>query len=215
MRLITRADDELYGLVSVAAKLGRADKVLDRLGEARLASPDDPEAAFAHALARMATLPSIQVGFEAHAEFTEVIDAFGQVLDREPRHWLARYGRARLRALIPSSYGAFTVQVSSELTHAAGDLDLLREHQAGVASQPYFASCHALAVVVDQLSGRLPDLSALRACAPVPVGLPALGAILCEPLVTLHAAGVGPEVGELLRGLYGDQPAVARVGAGA
>ncbi|WP_412538070.1 hypothetical protein R8Z50_19645 [Longispora sp. K20-0274] len=215
MRLITRADDELYGLVSVAAKLGRAGRLLDRLGDARRSRPEDPEAVFAHALARMAILPSIQVGFEAHAEFTEVIEDFGQVLDLEPGHWLARYGRARLRAMIPSSYGAFTVQVSAELTHAAADLDRLRELQAGVDRRPYFASVHALAVVVDHLSGRAGDLTALRGWPPEPVGLPALGAVLCEPLVTLHAAGAGPDLGALTHGLYGDQRAVARTGAGA
>lgn len=203
MRLIMPADDELYGLASVAAKLGRAGKLLDRLSQAH------PEPDFANALARMAMLPSIQVGFEAHAEFTEIIDQLGKVLELEPRHWLARYSRARLRALIPSSYGAFTVQVSSELILAAQDLELLLGFQAEVGHQPYFASGHALAAVVDELSGAPPNhLAALRACPPAKVRLPSLGAILCEPLVTLHATE--PELGALMAALYGDQPIVSR-----
>ncbi|MFC7760444.1 hypothetical protein ACFQY4_22265 [Catellatospora bangladeshensis] len=33
----------------------------------------------------------------------------------------------------------------------------------------------------------------LAACPRTPVGLPALGAVLCEPLATMHAGAVGPE----------------------
>lgn len=217
MRLITRADDELYGLASVAAKLGRTGKLLDRLGSAYASSPDDAEAAFAYALARMAMLPVVGAEFEAHAGFTELVEAFGRVLAIEPGHWLARYGRARLRALIPSSYGAFTVQVSGELTNAAQDLDELLAYQAGTGWQPYFASTHALAAMVGHLSGDADrcatHLAALVECPVAPVGLPALGALLCEPVVTLYATSVEPDrqrLGALMAELYGDQAAVAR-----
>jgi hypothetical protein len=215
MRLIARADDELYGLASVAAKLGRTGKLLDRLGEAHRSRPDDPEPAFAHALAQMAMLPSIGVEFEAHARFGEIIDAFGQVLAIEPRHWLARYSRARLRALIPSSYGAFTAEVSGELTGAAEDLDDLLAYQAEVEWMPYFASSHALAAMVGHLSGATDrcaaHLAELWKCPPVRVGLPVLGALLCEPLVTLYATSVEPDrqrLGDLMTALYGNQPVV-------
>lgn len=217
MRLIARADDELYGLASVAAKLGRTGRLLDRLGEAHSVRPDDAEAAFAYALARMAMLPVVGAEFEAHAGLTALVEAFGQVLAIEPGHWLARYGRARLRALIPSSYGAFTVQVSGELANAARDLDDLLAYQAGTRWQPYFASGHALAAVVGHLSGDTgrcaAHLAVLLECPAAPVGLAALGALLCEPLVTLYATSAGPDrqrVGPLMAELYGDQPAVAR-----
>lgn len=217
MRLIARADDELYGLASVAAKLGRTGKLLDRLGSADSSDPHDAEAAFAYALARMAMLPVVGAEFEAHAGFTALVEAFGRVLEIEPGHWLARYGRARLRALIPSSYGAFTVQVSGELVNAARDLDELLAYQSRTGWQPYFASGHALAAVVGHLSGDTEScaahLAVLLDCPAAPVGLPALGALLCEPLVTLYATGAEPDrrrLGPLTAALYGDQPAVAR-----
>jgi tetratricopeptide (TPR) repeat protein len=214
MRLIARADDELYGVASVAAKLGRTDKLLDRLSSAAQSDPEDPEAAFAYALARMAM---VQVDFDAHSRFSEIIDSLGQVLAIEPWHWLARYSRARLRALIPNSYGTLTVEVSGELGSAAEDLDDLLKYQAEADWQPYFASSHALAAVVGRLSGATDrcaaQLDALLDCPLAPVGLPVLGALLCEPLVTLHATSLEPErhrLGELMMALYGNQPVVAR-----
>jgi hypothetical protein len=214
MRLITRADDELYGVASVAAKLGRTDKLLDRLRGAAEANRGDPEAAFAYALARMAM---VQVDFDAHSRFSEIIDALGQVLEIQPWHWLARYSRARLRVLIPSSYGVLIVEGSGELEGAAEDLDALLKFQAETAWQPYFASSHALAAVVGQLSGATDrcaaQLDALLDCPSVPAGLPVLGALLCEPLVTLYATSTEryrQRLGSLMTTLYGEQPVVAR-----
>jgi hypothetical protein len=217
VRLIAGTDDELYGTASAAAKLGLAGKLLDRLRQAHRADPADPEPAGQYALALMAALPSIGVEFEAHARFTTTIEAFGRVLSADPEHWLARYSRVRLRALFPSSYGAFSVQVSGELVGAREDLDHLLAAQARQPHQPYFASTHALAAVVDHLAGvddlgrRQSQLAALAAGPRRPVRLPALGAVLCEPLVTLHAGCTGPEletVDEVMSALYGDQPAV-------
>lgn len=216
MRLITAADDELYGLASAAGKLGWAPKLLAKLAAARHADPADPGAAARYALALMAALPSLGVEFEAHSRFTDTIEALGQVLVLDPDHWLARYSRARLRALIPSSYGAYSVQVSSELKLAREDLDRLLSRQGDLTEQAYFISTHALAAVVDHLAGtqangRMPMLDALAACPRVPVRLPALGAVLCEPLATMHAGAVDPErqaIGDVMAALYGDQPAV-------
>jgi hypothetical protein len=216
MRLITRADDELYGLASAAAKLGRAGKLLDRLAADQRAAPDDPAAACRYALAQMAVLPSVGVEFEAHARFTATVEALGRVLSLVPDHWLARYSRARLRALIPSSYGAYAVHLAGELTYAREDLDDLIGQQRRHPHEPYFASTHALAAVVDDLAGDAADrrpalLAGLAAGSRVPVRLPALGAVLCEPLVTLYAGSAGSErrvIGEVMSAVYGDQPAV-------
>jgi tetratricopeptide (TPR) repeat protein len=214
VRLIARADDELYGLASVSAKLGRIAPLLERLDRAR-SDPADAESSFAFGLAQMAMLNSLPGEFDAHSRFSETIDAFGQVLAVEPRHWLARYGRARLRALIPSSYGNFTVQISSQLDSAAQDLEELLAYQAELEWQPYFASCYALAAVVGYLSGDsarcAEQLAELLRCPPTPVGLPSLGALLCEPLVTLHATCLEPDrplLGQLMAALYGNQSAV-------
>jgi hypothetical protein len=217
VRLITAADDELYGLASAAGKLGWAAKLLTRLDAARRADPADPEAANKYALALMAALPSLGVEFEAHSRFTDTIDALGRVLQLDPDNWLARYSRARLRALIPSSYGAYTVQVSSELKHARDDLAVLLQRQGDLAEQPYFISTYALTAVVDHLGGtqtaggRPALMDALNHCPRVPVRLPALGAVLCEPLATLHVGSLDPEravLTEVMAALYGDQPAV-------
>ncbi len=215
MDQISKADDDLFGLASTAAKLGRAGRLLDRLADAHHADPADPVAASRYGLALMAT---VRPGIEAHAGFTTAIEVFGQVLAGTPEHWLARYSRARLRALVPSSYGSFTVQVPDELGKAEEDLDILCTQQAAVPAQPYFASAHALAAVVARLTGdesgqrRRAHVAALSRCPRIPARLPALGAMLCEPLVTLYAAGLDPPerepVGELMSALYGDQRAV-------
>jgi hypothetical protein len=222
VRLITSADDELYGLATAAGKMGVAAKLLARLAARRQADPADPQGASRYALALMAVLPSASMGV-AHARFTAAIDALGDVLDLDPDHWLARYSRARLRTLTPSSYGPYSVQLSGELAGARADLDYLLGLQSQDAGQPYFVSTHALAVVIDYLAGEpapaddgeqtgpAAPRAALAACPQVPVRLPALGAVLCEPLVTLHAATTGAEraeIGAVMSALYGDQPAV-------
>jgi hypothetical protein len=216
VRLITAADDELYGLASAAGKFGRAEKLLARLAHERTQAPDDAEPARRYALASMAVLPSIGVDFAAHARFTATVEALGEVLSLDPGDWLARYSRARLRALTPSSYGAYAVQPTGELTRALDDLEYLIAEQAGHAAQPYFVSAHALAAVIDRLAGgtapagRPALLDALAACPRIPVRLRALGAVLREPLVTQYAGAAGPErqaLGEVLSALHGDQGA--------
>jgi hypothetical protein len=221
VRLITAADDELYGLASVAGKLGTATKLLARLADARQADPADAEAAGRYALASMAVLPSVGIEFAAHARFTAAVEALTETLIMDPGNWLARYSRARLRALFPSSYGAYSMQLSGELTAARDDLEHLIVEQAGCAPEPYFVSTHALAAVVDQMAGEprpahRPDLvDVLSACPRRPVRLRALGAVLCEPLATVYhgsadvARGV---IGDAMSALYGDQTAVAAAG---
>lgn len=218
MRLVTTADDELFGVVSAAAKLGKADRLLSRLQDAHRADPDDPEAAFRFALAMMAALSGrgVDVELEAHARFTTTTEAFGLVLLAAPRHWLARYCRVRLQALVPGAYGAiFSSQASCEFD-AREDLDHLRTQQAQ-HPQPYFASTHALAVLVDQLldiddaDRRASHFAALATCPRLPARLPNLGAVLCEPLVALYHSCEGTDrqiVGEVMSAVYGDQPAV-------
>jgi hypothetical protein len=219
VRLITAADEELFGLVSAAAKLGKADRLLTRLAEAYQADPDDSEAGFRYALAMMAALPGvgIDVALEAHARFTITVEAFGQVLSLAPEHWLARYGRARLQALVPGAYGVVTASPVAGQFDAREDLDHLLTQQARSPGQPYFASTHALAVLVDQLldnedpARRASDFAALAACPRIPVRLPKLGAVLCEPLVALYHTCDGTDretVGEVMSVLYGHQAAV-------
>lgn len=231
MRLITTADEELFGLVSAGAKLGKADQLLTRLADAHQADPDDPEAGFRYALAMMAALPGIGIdmgigigiALEAHARFTITVETFGRVLSLVPEHWLARYGRARLQALVPGAYGAlYPSQVAGQFD-AREDLDHLLTQQARSPQQPYFASTYALAVLVDQVldpedpdrhedpDRRASHFAALAACPRVPVQLPKLGAVLSEPLVALYHSCGGTDrqtVGEVMSVLYGHQAAV-------
>lgn len=220
MRLITPADDELYGLASAAGKLQWAPKLLAWLEDERRADPTDSDAARRHALAQMAVLPSVGIDFAAHARVAAVIEAFGDVLSLDPGNWLARYGRARLRVMFPSSYATDPVQMPGEFAAARDDLDHLIALQARHAQQPYFASTHALAAVVDRVSddlaplGRPGLLDALADGPRVPVRLPALGAILCEPFITLYTRAADLEryvLGEVMSALYGDQPVVEAV----
>ena len=217
MRLITRADDELYSLINTAGKLGRAAKILARLESERDGARNDPEAAGRYALALMGALPGMGSGLDAQARFTDAIQAFGRVLALDPDHWLARYGRARLRTLVPSSYGSYAVQTERELALAGEDLRYLIDLQAQLPAQAYFASTHAAALLVERLAGAQdPDAlgrlaQVLRGCPLEPVRLPALGAVLCEPLATIYASG-GEErdretIGTTLVTLYGDQAA--------
>lgn len=218
MRLIAPADDELYGLASAAGKLGRANRLLAMFEGESAARPADSEAAGRYALAMMAVLPSISFELAAHAPFTAAIEALGAVLAIEPDHWLARYGRARLRILMPGSYGLDSDRTTDELASARADLDYLIDLQSGPVHRPYFVSTHALATVLDGLSvesapaGRPSLLDELAACPRVNVGLPALGAVLCEPLVTLYTGSADRErhlIGDVASALYGDQAAVA------
>jgi hypothetical protein len=218
VRLISTSDDELYGLASIAGKLGRADKLLARLECACSADPLNGDDALRYALAQMAVLPSVEIELGAHARVTATVEALGEVLAIDPENWLARYSRARLRAQIPSSYGAYAVQFSDLLALAAADLEYLIARQADRAPEPYFVSAHALAAVIEQLAenpasaARRPSLRvALAACPRAPARLPALGSILCEPLVTLYLGADGEfrdEIGAVLFAVYSGQAAV-------
>lgn len=215
MRLITPADDELYGLASAAGKLGRADRLLAMLEAESGARPADSEAAGRYALAMMAVLPSVTFELAAHAPFTAAIEALGGVLAIQPDHWLARYGRARLQILVPGRYGLDSGQTTTELAAAREDLDYLLDLQSRSACQPpYFVSAHALTAVLDGLTCEPPSthlLDELAACPRVSVRLPALGSVLCEPLVTLYNGSAERErhlIGEVAAALYGDQAAV-------
>lgn len=218
MQLISAHDDQLYGLAYTATKLGKADELLAWCEQARRDDPSDVGAACRQALVLMATFSSVGASFEAHARFTFAIDAFEEVLAAAPDHWLARYCLARLRALIPSGYGTAQTSGTNLLTEARDGLQELIKRQAEVAYQPYFASAFALAAVTDQLAGDddperwAARLAGVAAAPRVRVALPHLSAVLCEPLITLHAEHGGPErdtLGEVMSALYGHHPAVA------
>jgi hypothetical protein len=222
VRLITPADEEIFQTVSLAGKLGRAAPVLEKFERRYHADPGDPDAAFGYALALTAALPSVTTDFEIHAAFGATIEVLGEVVSAVPDHWLARYCRARLRALVPSSYSVFTIHTESELAKAAADLNELLAAQSGQPARPYFASPCVLAAVVRCSAeetgtpvGDGPDRAELLAAAAgqprARVPYPALGAMLCEPFIALHDRSTGSErdlAGDLMATMFPDQVAV-------
>ena len=70
MRLITTADENLYQAVFLAAKFGRAGKLVDPFQKAYEDEWDNPEVSFRYALALMATLHSIRTNVDGHRTTT-------------------------------------------------------------------------------------------------------------------------------------------------
>lgn len=215
MRLITTADDNLYQAVFVAAKFGRAGKLVDRFQQASEDQWDNAEISFEYALALMATLHTIRSDVDGHQAYHVAMESLGDVLSSAPDHWLARYSRARLRALVPTGFSVYKMFVDHERTMANEDLHRLAECQSAEPWQPYFASTYLLLAFVASHTGDWPavhgHIEAARAQPAAPVGLAALGAMLCEPFLALHGivdAADQAAVADLMRTLFPDQPAV-------
>lgn len=218
MRLIGQADEDLFHTVTVATKLGRASAIIERLSTRYADEWDNAEAGFPYALAMVAVLQTSGTDFEKHAGYTEVIETLGDVLYADPDHWLARYCRVRIRALIPTSYSVYRNYVEGERGKAVRDVDELIERQSQVPPQPYFACAHLLAARMALANGadtdRAARLIAQAAAGPAqPVRFPALAAMLCEPFVACYTEPAAPareQLGELMSALFPDVPAVRR-----
>jgi len=224
VRLITPADEEIFQTVSLAGKLGRTAPVLAQFERRYNADPGDPDAAFPYALALTAALPSVTTDFEIHAAFGATIEVLGEVVTASPDHWLARYCRARLRALVPSSYSVFAIHTESELAKAAADLNELVAQQSEQPARSYFAGPYVLAAVVrwsaEESGTPVADgpgsAELLAGAAGQPrtrVPYQALGAMLCEPFIALYDRSTGPErelAAELMAAMFPDQAAVKR-----
>ncbi|WP_283137885.1 hypothetical protein [Rhizohabitans arisaemae] len=216
MRLITQADENLFQTIVVAAKLGRADPLVERLNDQYAEDWENPQAAFPYALAVVAMLQADVSGFEKHASFNEALETLNDILYTDPAHWLAQYLRARLRTMIPSSL-IYKTYLDMERDKAGEGSQELIEVQAAAAWQPYFVSAYALAAHTPGEDGRDPAhvgktiREAAEAGPRSRVPYPALGAILCEPLVALYMDVTLPErelIATMMRELYPDQPAV-------
>jgi hypothetical protein len=215
MRLITTTDDELYEAVRVAVRLGRAKPLVDRLNERYQEGWDDPDVSFHYALAVMATLHTVQSDVEGHRCYNATMEALGDVLSAAPDHWLARYCRARLRALVPTGFSAYTMFVEHERTMANEDLKELAARQSGVPWQPYFAATHLQQAFVASQAEDWPAVVELidqaGAHPPAAVGFRALGAMLCEPFLALyHVVDLDRRevVGGLMAAMFPNQAAV-------
>jgi hypothetical protein len=216
VRLITPADDDLYEAVRVAAKLGRAKPLVDRLNERYQEEWDDPDVSFRYTLAVMATLHTVRSDVEGHRSYNSAMEALGDVLAAAPDHWLARYCRARLRALVPTGFSAYTMFVEHERKMANEDLKELADRQAEAPWQPYFVSTHLQQAFVASQGDDWPAvgrfLDAANGQPPAPVRLRALGSMLCEPFLALYNlvdADQRAVVGSLMAAMFPDQAAVA------
>lgn len=221
MRLITHADVDIMQTISLAMRLSTREQVAARLRQQYRARPDDLDTCFAYAVCSLILIKHDGNALDLYTHFTHALEALSHVLELEPRHWLARYQRARLPVMIPSDYGSFSEYLTDELRQAADDLHLLIDQQRAVEPQPYFACPYVL--LAQYHLGRAEAPPALRLIAQLelprqPVPLPSLAPILCEPFVqcyhTLRRLGHAAEAArlrELMQALFPYASAVAAI----
>jgi hypothetical protein len=215
---ITRGDEELFGTVMVAARLGRSEPIVARLRQRYEQEWDDPRAGFPYALALLALLQSGREELREQLNYTEIVETLSDLLYHEPDHWLGRYLRIHTRSLLPVHAEEHQAYVTAERTRAAEDAAELIERQAKVDWQPWFACPYILAARLAWEAGerdRVPELVRAAAAQPgaaVPFG--ALGGLLCEGLLWYMSQPDLPErdtAHAVMDALFADQPAVRRL----
>ncbi len=183
---ITREHDELFAAVTIAARLGRAAPIVNRLRERYEKDVDDSLAGLPYALAMLAQLQS---SHDEHDDvnYTEIVETLSDLLYYEPDHWLGRYLRIHTRALLPADATEHQGYIVAERTRAAEDATELIERQDATAWQPWFACSYLLAARLAWESGdreTVPGLvSAATARPGAAIGFRALGALLSEGFV--------------------------------
>jgi hypothetical protein len=217
---INRADDELFSTVVAAARLGRgrARAIVDRLSARYEQEWDDPMAGFPYALSMIALM---QAGTDDEVDkgsaYNEIIEPLGDLLYSVPDHWLGRYLRSRMRAIIPPDATEYKQYAAAERARGMEDAEELIKRQSLVAWQPWFACPYLLtARLVWESEHPDPDrvaelVSTAAAETAGPIPFPGLNGILCEAFVWYyHQPGVPePEtVGGMMRTLFPDQPSV-------
>jgi len=214
---ITRDDEELFGTVMVAARLGRAGPIVDQLRGRYEQEWDDPRAGFPYALALLALLQSGREDLRGQLNYTEIVETLSDLLYHEPDHWLGRYLRIHTRTLLPVRAEEHQAYVSAERARAAEDAAELIERQAKADWQPWFPCPYLLAARLaweDDERDRVPALVSAAAAGPgAPVPFRALGGLLCEGFLWYDAQPGVPERGParaLMQALFADQPAVRR-----
>ena len=218
---ITRDDEELFGTVMVAARLGRSGPIVTRLRERYEKEWDDPRAGFPYALAMLALLQSGREDLREQLYYTEIVETLSDLLYHEPDHWLGRYLRIHTRTLLPADATEHQGYITAERTRAAEDVAELIERQDATAWQPWFACPYVLAARLAWEGGdrdRVPDLVSAAASHPgPPIRFRALGGLLCEGFTWYDAQPDLPDrdIAAALRdALFPDQPAVRRAREG-
>jgi hypothetical protein len=196
MRLINDADERLFHTVTVAARMGRTERVLPTLMAGYDEQWDEPEAGFRYALALVALIQAEGDEREKRARYTRSMEALDDVIEGDPGHWLARYCRIRNRVLIRTGYGRYQEYLHDERGQAAEDVDDLLRAQQQVPWQPYFAAAYVLAAQFHAGQGEPARAAELISAADVPprepMPYPALGSILSEPFLILYRGAVPP-----------------------
>lgn len=190
MRPITQQDENLFATATLAVRMGRQDAVIERLDERYAEEWDDPSAGLPYVLAMVADLCMGSDKPESSGTYSEIVETLGDLVHAVPDHWLARYLRIWVRAVIPHDYRGYASFVAGERASARVEVDDLIAAQALVGWQPWFAATHVLAARMAG-SDTHPDtarMAALIRAIPADDGRPvpfrSLGSLLCE---TFHA----------------------------
>jgi hypothetical protein len=143
---ISAADEELFSVMIAAVRLGRAGPIIDRLRARYDQEWGDPLAGFPYTLVMFAGLWSGREDLmqELSYSYTEMIETCSDVLYHLPDHWLCRYLRIHVRALLPDE-GAHVLYINSERARAVEDVRELIERQDRADWRPWFACPYLLA----------------------------------------------------------------------
>src|SRR5215467_9460044 len=98
---ISDADEDLFGTLTTASRLGRVDAIIGRLRTRYNEEWDDPLAGFPYALAMLAVLVAGRADLFEPSNYTEIIETLGDLLYHQPDHWLGQYLRIHTRTLLP------------------------------------------------------------------------------------------------------------------
>jgi hypothetical protein len=219
MRLINDADERLFQTVTVAARIGRAGRLMPALMADYDEQWDEPEAGFRYALALIALIQADGSEREKRARYTQSMEALDDVIEGDPGHWLARYCRVRHRVLIRTGYGRYQEYLNDEREEAAEDIGELLGAQEQVPWQPYFAAAYMLAAQFHAGQGepaQAADLiNAADAHPRARMPYPGLGSILSEPFLILYhgavPAAMKPVVATLTAELFPGDPGIRSI----
>jgi hypothetical protein len=218
---ITRADEELFGTLVMAARFGRIGTVVSHLAERYEKEWDDPLAGFPYALSMLAALQSGREDLQEHFDYTEIVETLSDLLYNRPDHWLGRYLRIHVRTMLPADAPEHRGYIAAERARAAEDAAELIERQDAAGWQPWFACAHLVAARLAWESDRDEDrvaalVTAAAARTAGPVGFHSLGSIACEVFLWYrHESGLPHQdtVAAMTDALFPDQPAVRRIRA--
>jgi hypothetical protein len=219
---IVDADEDLFGTLVAAARLGRIGALIEHLRTRYDEEWDDPLGGFPYALAMLAVLQSGREGLMEQFNYTEIIETLSDLLYHSPDHWLGRYLRIHARSLLPAK-GEYPNYLAAERAKAVEDSRELIERQGRAAWQPWFACSYLIAARVAWQSGRhdrdavaaLVTEAAARPCGTV--RFRSLGSVMRSAFLWYHNQAELPErdaVGVMMDAIFPGQPAVGRERAG-